>query len=169
MRRVTLLGSLFSITLLFAAGCSTQPPAPETDAVVYEGARLIVGDESAPIENAAIVVENGRFTAAGPSGQVTVPEGAARVDLTGKTVMPAIIDTHKHLAGTREALVDQLEHLAYYGVGVATSLGQDEGDLEGSPVTRQRPVGIQIERLVRLSEKERRCVLVKGCISGFAP
>ena len=125
MRRVTLLGSLFSITLLFAAGCSTQPPAPETDAVVYEGARLIVGDESEPIENAAIVVEDGRFTAAGPSGQVTVPEGAARVDLTGKTVMPAIIDTHKHLPQDREGLVGSLRHFAYYGVGVATSLGRD--------------------------------------------
>jgi imidazolonepropionase-like amidohydrolase len=51
------------------------------------------------------------------------------VDLTGKTVMPAIIDTHKHLAGTREALVDQLQHLAYYGVDVSASLGQDAGDL----------------------------------------
>src|SRR5439155_8301995 len=61
-------------------------------------------------------------------GQITVPAGAARVDLTGKTVMPAIIDTHKHLAVTRDALVDQLQHFAYYGVGATMSLGQDTGD-----------------------------------------
>ena len=124
MRRVTFFGSLFSIALLLA-GCSSQPPAETSSATVYEGARLIVGDESAPIENATIVVENGRFTAAGPSGQVTVPEGAARMDLSGKTVLPAIIDSHKHLPQDREDLIDSLEHFAYYGVGVAASLGRD--------------------------------------------
>lgn len=103
-----------------------QQPAPVT---VYEGARLIIGDGSAPIEDSAFVVQNGHFTAVGRKGQVHVPAGAARVDLTGKTVMPAIIDAHKHLAVTRGALVDQLQHLAYYGVGVAMSLGQDTGDV----------------------------------------
>lgn len=43
--------------------------------------------------------------------------------------MPAIIDAHKHLAVTRDALVDQLQHLAYYGIGVTMSLGQDTGDV----------------------------------------
>ena len=43
--------------------------------------------------------------------------------------MPAIVDAHKHLAVTRDALIDQLQHLAYYGVGVAMSLGQDTGDV----------------------------------------
>ena len=103
-----------------------QQPAAVT---VFEGARVIVGDGSAPVENAAFIVENGRFSAVGRKGQLKVPAGAARVDLTGKTVMPAIVDAHKHLAVTRDALVDQLQHLAYYGVGVAMSLGQDTGDV----------------------------------------
>src|SRR5881296_2339988 len=98
-------------------------------ATVFEGARLITGDGSAPIMDAAFVVDNGRFTAVGRKGQITVPAGAARVDLTGKTVIPAIIDAHKHLAVTRDALVDQLQHFAYYGVGVAMSMGQDTGDV----------------------------------------
>jgi imidazolonepropionase-like amidohydrolase len=52
------------------------------------------------------------------------------VDLTGKSVMPAIIDAHVHMptTGTREALVEALQHKAYYGVGVVMSLGQD-GDM----------------------------------------
>ena len=97
-------------------------------ATVFEGARLITGDGSAPIMDAAFVVDNGRFTAVGRKGQITVPAGAARVDLTGKTVIPAIIDAHKHLAITRDVLVDQLQHFAYYGVGATMSLGQDTGD-----------------------------------------
>ena len=124
--------TLFSCALFLATGClapavvEAQQPAPVT---VFEGARLIVGDGSAPIADAAFIVENGRFTAVGRKGQLKVPAGAARVDLTGKTVMPAIVDMHKHLAVTRDALVDQLQHLAYYGIGVAMSLGQDTGDV----------------------------------------
>ncbi len=131
-RQVRLLASLFSIALILATGCSTPETveAPQVKAVtVFEGGRLIVGDGSEPIEDAAFIVENDRFTAVGRRGQLDVPAGATRVDLTGKTVMPAIIDTHKHLAGTREDIVDQLQHLAYYGVGVVMSLGHDVGDL----------------------------------------
>ncbi len=43
--------------------------------------------------------------------------------------MPAIIDTHTHLSGTRPALTDDLRRRAYYGVGATMSLGQDAGDL----------------------------------------
>ena len=131
-RPVRLVTSLFFIALILAAGCSTPEPvkAPQATAVtVFEGARLIVGDGSDPIEDAAFMVENDRFTAVGQKGQLDVPAGATHVDLTGKTVMPAIIDTHKHLSPTREETVDQLQHLAYYGVGVAMSLGHDVGDL----------------------------------------
>ena len=70
--------------------------APRPAVTVFEGARLITGDGGAPIENSAFVVENNRFTAVGRRGQVAVPPGAARVELTGKTVMPAIVDAHGH-------------------------------------------------------------------------
>src|SRR5438477_6617620 len=123
MRRVTFLACLFSITLFLA---QAQQP---TGATVFEGARLIAGDGSAPIADSAFIVENGWFTAVSRKGQLKVPAGAAHVDLSGKTVMPAIIDAHKHLAVTRDALVDQLQHLAYYGIGATMSLGQDTGDV----------------------------------------
>ena len=128
----TIAACLFSIAAVWVAGFFTsivveaQQPAAAT---VFEGARLIVGDGSAPIADSAFLVENGRFTAVGRKGQLKAPAGAARVDLTGKTVMPAIVDAHKHLAVTRDALVDQLQHLAYYGIGAAMSLGQDTGDV----------------------------------------
>jgi imidazolonepropionase-like amidohydrolase len=130
-RRLTALSGLFSIILLLA-GCAGEPAQePQaTDMTVFEGARVIVGDGGQPIEDAVFIVQNDQFTAVGPRGQVNVPEGATRVDLTGKTVIPAIIDSHKHLAAdNRDTLVDQLQHLAYWGVGVAASLGQDNTDL----------------------------------------
>src|SRR5690606_17127799 len=98
------------------------------DTTVFEGARIIVGDGTT-IEDGVFVVSDGRFTAVGARGDVETPEGAARVDLAGRTVMPAIIDTHKHLGTAREELVDQPEHLAYYGVAAVMSLSTDPGDL----------------------------------------
>jgi imidazolonepropionase-like amidohydrolase len=126
MRRVNweIPACLFLIALFLMAGAVKA----QQTATVYEGARLITGDGSAPITDSAFVVENGRFTAVGKKGQVKAPAGAAHVDLTGKTVIPAIIDAHKHLAVTRTELVDQLQHFAYYGIGATMSLGQDTGD-----------------------------------------
>jgi imidazolonepropionase-like amidohydrolase len=118
-----------AITLLVSTTVPMGAQAPAAGATVYEGARLIIGDGSAPIDNAAFVVQGGRFTQVGRAGQVQVPAGAARVDLRGKTVMPTIIDTHVHLATNREMLIDQLQRKAYFGVGVAASLGQDTGDV----------------------------------------
>jgi imidazolonepropionase-like amidohydrolase len=106
--------------------------------VLYEGARLIIGDESAAIESGAFVVQNGRITALGRKGAVPGPSGAARVDLTGKTVMPAMVNAHAHFGyerftrATGEALpenftpanlLDHLQREAFYGVGTANDGG----------------------------------------------
>ena len=64
---------------------------------------MIVGDGRAPIERGAFVVQKGRVTAVGERGSVSVPSDATRVDLTGKTVMPAIVNAHVHLGFQRGA------------------------------------------------------------------
>ena len=101
----------------------------QTPVTVFEGARVIIGDGRAPIENATIVVDGARIAQVGRAADVKVPAGAARVSLAGKTVMPAIIDTHVHLSQEREALTQDLRRRSYYGVSAAMSLGQDVGDL----------------------------------------
>ena len=132
MRRTVRLGLRAAVALGAAAlSASCTPPdggaGGDSGIAVFEGARLIVGDGTV-IENAIFVVEDGRFTHVGARGAIAVPSGAAHVDLTGKTVMPAIVNTHVHLASTREERIAQLEHMAYYGATAAVSLGQDEGD-----------------------------------------
>lgn len=125
MSAVLRLGAVLAAILV--AGCA----GPETggEATVFEGARLIVGDGSAAIEDAVFVVEGDRITQAGQRADVEIPESATRVDLSGKTVMPALVNTHVHLASTRAERIDQLQHMAYYGAGVAVSLGLDDGDV----------------------------------------
>jgi imidazolonepropionase-like amidohydrolase len=107
----------------------TLGQAPATGVTAFVGARLIVGDGRAPIENSVILVNGTRFQQAGTAGQVQIPAGARNVSLAGKTVMPTIIDTHNHLSQTREALIDDLKRRAFYGVSAAQSMGQDTSDV----------------------------------------
>ncbi|HEX5109942.1 MAG TPA: amidohydrolase family protein [Vicinamibacterales bacterium] len=101
----------------------------QTAMTVFEGARVIVGDGRAAIENATIVVDGPRVAQVGRAADVKAPAGATRVSLLGKTVMPAIVDTHTHLSQEREALTQDLRRRAYYGLSAAMSLGQDLGEL----------------------------------------
>jgi len=128
--------AILTCSLVVVGGCVSPPAAPESNVVLFERARLIVGDERAPIENAAFVVENGTFMYVGRDGEVQVPEGAARVNLAGKTVMPAIIDAHGHLGYrkgasfrvenyTRDNILDHLQRLAYHGVAAVMSMGAE--------------------------------------------
>ena len=103
------------LALLSAAAWSATASgqAPASSLTVFEGARVIIGDGRPPIENASFVVNGARFAQVGRAADVKAPPGAARVSLAGKTVMPAIIDTHTHLSQTREALTDDLIREAY--------------------------------------------------------
>ena len=131
------LAPLYLSGVLALAACSGPSPEPQSEAApgaagaatVFEGARVIVGDDAAPIENATFVIEGNRFVAVGRAGEVAIPAGATRVSLAGKTVMPALVDTHTHLSREREPLTKDLQHRAYFGVGAAMSLGQDDGDV----------------------------------------
>ena len=146
MRRLkTPFCRLFYVGLLLVTAypfpVAAQAPQA-TRVTVFEGARLIVGDGSPPIEGAAFIVENNRFTQVGRKGQLQVPAGAARIDLTGKTVMPGIVDAHGHLGFldavtgklskanfTRENFIDHLERYAYHGIAATISTGTDMGEL----------------------------------------
>ncbi len=130
MRGVSAI-ALTAVAVLAAYGGSFVAARAQAPAVTaFEGARLIVGDGRASIENATLVVEGTKITQAGPAIDVRVPQGAAHVNLAGKTVMPTLIDTHTHLSQTREALIQDLKRRAYYGVSAALSMGTDETENE---------------------------------------
>ena len=122
---VTQFAALPLIALVWA--CAPGSDAPESTAIAFEGARVIVGDGTV-IDDAVFVVDDGLFTEVGAADAVEIPEGAARVDLGGKTVMPAIVNAHLHLDPERDARTGQLQHMAYYGASLVVSLGHDEGD-----------------------------------------
>ena len=120
-------------------GVDSSDPPESGATLLFEGARLIVGDGSV-IEAAAFVIEGGRILEAGEVGEVTGDRGVTRIDLSGKTVIPALIDAHAHLGYegymswgaenySRENLIEHLERYAYYGFGAVFSAGTDPDDL----------------------------------------
>ena len=124
---------------LLAAGCA--PRGDGGRATIFEGARLITGDAGAPIDDGAFVVADGVFVEVGVRGAVDAPPGATRVDLSGKTVMPMIVNVHGHvgyMSGSetarehysRDNVLDHLRRSVYYGVGVVQSLGTDRDTVE---------------------------------------
>ena len=131
--------------LLAVIGCGSQAAVQESSArgglTLFEGAWLFAADGGPPIERSALLVEKDAIMAIGRQGSLTAP-GAQRVDLTGRFVMPALVDAHSHPGYAdirrmttaaanygRENVVDHLRRYAYYGVGATASLGLDRGDI----------------------------------------
>jgi imidazolonepropionase-like amidohydrolase len=121
-----------AVTVMLSLGLfvGSAVPVSAQSVTAFENARLIVGDGRV-IENATVVVQGTRIAQVGGAGDVRVPDGARRVDLAGKTVMPTIVDTHTHLSTTRDGLIRDLKQRAYFGVSAALSLGLDGFELLG--------------------------------------
>jgi len=162
MRIPLYLLALASLILASAWTWNLDGQASQSNSTVFEGARLIKGDGSAPIENSAFIVTGDKLTQVGRRGELRIPAGAAHVDLTGKTVMPALVDLHGHIGYqnivegtmskstyTRENLIDHLERLAYNGVGATVSIGdlKERSDMHGGR-THWGDVPLQVRKEV---------------------
>ena len=126
MRRATMFTVATASIAAVLAGLSV-PATGQAPVTAFEGARIIVGDGSPTIEKGTIVVNGTTIQAVGAN--VQVPAGAQRVNLAGKTVMPAILDTHIHAPATREQMIRDLRRRVYWGIGGAMSMGTDTTDV----------------------------------------
>jgi imidazolonepropionase-like amidohydrolase len=109
MRRFLLSFGVFSLSLA-------------AQNAVFTHATVIDGTGAAPISDATVVVTAGRIAAIGPAAKVKTPAGANVVDLTGKTVIPGIINAHGHIS---DDPVIKLRHYAQYGVTSVIGMGGD--------------------------------------------
>lgn len=50
------------------------------------------------IDKGTLIVRDGKILAVGPADLVAIPENAERIDVTGKVLMPGLVDTHSHIA-----------------------------------------------------------------------
>ena len=68
-----------------------------TGSVVLRGARIITMKGNEVIARGDVVVTGNRIVAVAAQGRVTVPAGARVIDVSGKTIMPGLVDVHAHM------------------------------------------------------------------------
>ena len=86
---VTLAGiATLTVLLMPATGLAA--------ATAFTGA-TILPVASEPIGDGVLVIEDGRIAAVGARGDVRIPRGARTIDVTGRVIMPGLVDTHSHI------------------------------------------------------------------------
>ena len=141
------------LTLLVTLGCSPSAPQPIPGYRAFVGATLIDGTGADPTRNAVVVARDGRIEAVGSAETVEIPERAEIIDLSGRTVIPGLINAHGHVGDTlglegghysEDNVRAHLGLYARYGVTTVLSLGGDgaEGvdvrDAEGVDLSHAR-------------------------------
>src|SRR5438034_9653321 len=139
----TLLGVVALAALTVLAAIELQPSmaqAPAASGVVaLTGARIIYGTGAAQIQQGTVILNKGVIEAVGTAAGVKIPNGATRIDLSGKTIIPGLINAHAHLnfdqatkRSVRDDLILRLKTYATYGVTSTVSLGsRPMEELEG--------------------------------------
>ena len=124
------------LCLFLLAACSQE----HSDVTAFVGADIWDGTGSEMVPNGVILVEGGRIREAGSESEVVIPSGSQIEDLSGRTIVPGLINTHGHVGGVlglesghynRDNLIRQLRLYADYGITTVNSLGGDgsEGKL----------------------------------------
>ncbi|MFH5831881.1 amidohydrolase family protein [Halalkalibaculum sp. DA3122] len=104
-------------------GLELEADKPE-GMLALTGARLItINGEDEVIENGTVVVDGNRIAAVGPASGVDIPDNAKVVDVSGKTIIPGIVDVHAHIGNFRQGLSpqQQWEYFANLAYGVTTA------------------------------------------------
>jgi imidazolonepropionase-like amidohydrolase len=123
------------IGMVVVTGAEEQRPGRAAGRA-FVGATVFDGTGSPAVTNATILVRNQRIAAIGPAGAVKIPEGAERIDVSGRFIVPGLINSHGHVGSTSGletgASVNtagnvhrQLALYARYGVTTVISLGDD--------------------------------------------
>jgi imidazolonepropionase-like amidohydrolase/Tol biopolymer transport system component len=115
--------ALTGARIITMAGQGWSPPGGWQPEAESHEPRLADTGTPTVIEDGTLVVRGNRIEAVGPAGDVAVPAGARVVDVTGRTIIPGLIDVHAHVGTESNGLLAQaswplLANLAY---GVTTA------------------------------------------------
>lgn len=83
--------------------------AKPTGRVALTGARVVTmaGGDGGIIDNATIVIEGDRIVQVAPTAAIQLPAGTKTIDVTGKTIIPGLVDAHAHGPYGTDDLVPQ--------------------------------------------------------------
>jgi len=127
--------TIISLFVLFGSLLFLYPAFGNDGTIAFVGATVIDGTDAEPLVDGTLVITDGRIRTVGPRSAVTIPNGANVVDVSGKYIMPGMINAHGHVGATvglngnggysTSNLLRQLGLYARYGVTAVNSLGGD--------------------------------------------
>lgn len=129
--------NLFILIVLFFSAC-TPASEKKSTIVAFTGATILDGT-APPVTDAVLLVDQGKVLAAGSRRDVAIPEGAQVNDVSGKFIIPGLINSHGHVGEvkgiegghySRENVLEKLELYARYGITTVVSLGGDKAEAE---------------------------------------
>ena len=125
MGRSVLGAALAACVATFAASGASAAQAPQP--TLYRHARLIDGTGGPMRPDMSVLVEGERIKAVAPDAEFAAPRGARVVDLTGKYLLPGLIDSHEHLATppNRRQAEANLRRDLYGGVTAIRDMADD--------------------------------------------
>jgi imidazolonepropionase-like amidohydrolase len=97
MMRITSPLAFIAVILSAAVAMAQEAPAKGGKTTVIRAGRLIDTRGSRVLNDQHVVITGERITRVGPATEVEVPAGADRIDLSGATVLPGLIDAHTHV------------------------------------------------------------------------
>jgi imidazolonepropionase-like amidohydrolase len=100
--------------------------AVQISTIVLDNVRVVSGTGAAPVEAARVVIEGDRVQRIGLATAVPAPAGAERIDLSGFTIVPGLIDLHFHIEDDPRLALVQLSH----GVTTFRDPGQWNGKFD---------------------------------------
>jgi len=112
------------LTIFLAVACMAFVPYAAAQSIALTHATVIDGSGAGPRADFTVVMENGRIKDMGRG--IQPPAGAVVVDLTGKYVVPGVINAHGHVGENRDP---QLRQYALYGITTTTSMATDPDDI----------------------------------------
>ena len=102
-------------------GFSVPADKPE-GRLALVGARLITMNGTEVIENGVVVIDGNRIESIGPLASTTIPAGTPTLDMTGKTIIPGLIDGHWHGSMGDDEIIPEQSRVNYASLafGVTT-------------------------------------------------
>ncbi len=96
-----------------------------TGLIALKGARIITMKGNEVIEDGTMVIENNKIVAIGKTAEVKIPANATVMDLTGKTIMPGMIDVHAHLRTSPDGVSPQQDWSYYANLAFGVTTAHD--------------------------------------------
>ena len=144
------IASRAAVNDLVRTTATVKPIASGT--IAFLGGTLVDGSGAPQIDDAVVVVKNGRIAAAGAASSMTIPKDAKRIDVHGKTIIPGLWDMHAHLHQAEWAPV-------YLATGVTTV--RDMGN--------ELPFAVDLRKAVSSGKARGPNILLAGLIDGDGP